>query len=458
MTTSKNNTGQVREIALEVLIEVLEKGGYSHKVLGQALTKYQYLEKQDRAFLSRLCEGTIERAIELDYIINQFSKVKVKKQKPVIRNILRMAVYQIKYMDAVPESAACNEAVKLANKKGFRTLKGFVNGVLRNVARNLDTITYPEEAKEPVKYLSIVYSMPEWIVEHYLSQYDKQTVKAMLERFQESKETTVRTNQLKMTAEELKAALEAEGVTVKAAEYLPYAYYISNYNYLGKLDTFRKGYFQVQDESSMLVGEIADVKENDVVIDVCAAPGGKSLHVAEKLKNTGMVYSRDLTYDKTSLIEDNAMRLGINNITIQTMDALELDKESLGKADVIICDLPCSGLGVIGKKPDIKYKVTKEQLSELATLQKEILKVVTQYVKPGGTLIYSTCTINKEENEENMRFIEKELGFTLESINEYLPESLHSETTKEGYLQLLPGIHHTDGFFISRFKNTKECI
>ncbi len=455
MTTSKKNTSQVRELALEIIIEVLEKGGYSHKVLGQALTKYQYLDKQERAFLSRLCEGTIERAIELDYIINQFSKVKVKKQKPVIRNILRMAVYQIKYMDAVPDSAACNEAVKLGVKKGFGTLRGFLNGVLRNITRNLDQITYPDELKEPIKYLSIHYSMPEWIVMKWMQEYDYATVKGMLERFNQTKETTIRTNLSKTTPEQLKEALEKEGVTVKDTTYLPYSFYISNYNFLNHLPEFREGMFQVQDESSMLVGEIAGVKENDIVIDVCAAPGGKTLHMAEKLNGTGMVYSRDLTYEKTAYIEENVERLGLTNVTVSAQDALVLDKDSVNKADVLICDLPCSGLGVIGKKPDIKYKMTKEQLGDLSKLQREILKVVTSYVKQGGTMIYSTCTINKEENEENMNFIVNELGFELESIDAYLPETLRNETTKKGYLQLLPGIHNTDGFFISRLKKVK---
>ncbi|MDO5293810.1 MAG: 16S rRNA (cytosine(967)-C(5))-methyltransferase RsmB [bacterium] len=455
MTTSKKNTSQVREVALEVIIEVLEKGGYSHKVLGQALTKYQYLDKQERAFLSRLCEGTIERAIELDYIINQFSKVKVKKQKPVIRNILRMAVYQIRYMDAVPDSAACNEAVKLGVKKGFGTLRGFINGVLRNISRNQEEITYPDQAKEPIKYLSIKYSMPEWIVLKWMKEYDYKTVEGILEKYNQSKATTIRTNLLKTTPEELKASLEKAGVTVKPASYMPYAFYISNYNYLSNLEEFREGLFQVQDESSMLVGEIADVKEDNIVIDVCAAPGGKTLHMAEKLKGTGMVYSRDLTYEKTAYIEENVLRLGIENVSVEARDALVLDQDSVGKADVVICDLPCSGLGVIGKKPDIKYKITEEQLSDLSKLQQEILKVVTTYVKPGGTLIYSTCTINKAENEDNMNFIVKELGFKLENIDTYLPKTLQNETTKEGYLQLIPGIHNTDGFFISRLKKVQ---
>lgn len=452
MTTNQKTVGQVRELALEVLIEVLEKGGYSHKCINGALKKYQYLEKQDRAFFSRLCEGTIEHAIELDYIINQFSKVKVKKQKPVIRNILRMAVYQIKYMDAVPDSAACNEAVKLATKKGFGTLKGFVNGVLRNISRNLEEVKYPDVTKEPMEYLHIRYSMPIWIVKHWLVEYDFSTVEAMLEQFMAPKVTTIRTNLNKMNTEELAEQVAAAGITVTPGAYLPYALKISGYNYIGKIPGFEEGQFVIQDESSMLVGEVAGVQKGMTVIDVCAAPGGKSLHVAEKLEGTGKVFSRDLTYEKTALIEENKNRLGVTNVTIQTMDALELDEESVEMADVVIADLPCSGLGVIGKKPDIKYKMEEQQLHDLAALQRDILRTVTRYVKPGGTMVYSTCTINKEENLNNAKWIASNFGFELESLDPYIPESMHSETTKQGYLQLLPGKHKTDGFFIAKLK------
>ena len=202
----------------------------------------------------------------------------------------------------------------------------------------------------------------------------------------------------------------------------------------------------------MLVGEVARVKEGMNAIDVCAAPGGKTLHIAEKLNGTGHVSSRDLTYEKTALIEENKERLGFTNVDIKAMDALTLDEKSVGVADLLIADLPCSGLGVIGKKPDIKYKMEEGQLKDLAALQRDILDVVTSYVKPGGTMIYSTCTINKEENVENTRYIVEKHGFVLESLDAYLPENLHSETTKQGYLQLLPGRHKTDGFYFARLR------
>jgi 16S rRNA (cytosine967-C5)-methyltransferase len=256
----------------------------------------------------------------------------------------------------------------------------------------------------------------------------------------------------KVSPDELKEILESDGVFVETGAYLSYAFHIGNYNYLNDLNAFHKGYFQVQDESSMLVGAVSGIREGDYVIDVCAAPGGKSLHAADILRSTGHVSSRDVSDYKVNLIADNINRLGYTNITAKVQDALILDQESIEKADVLLADLPCSGLGIIGKKPDIKYNVTKEKQKELVRLQRDILEVVHQYVKKGGTFIYSTCTINPEENIENVRWFMKEYHFQAESLNPYLPEILWSDTTKEGYLQLIPGIHQCDGFFIARLR------
>ena len=442
----------IRQLSLEILMKVVEEKEYSSVVIPQVLIVYQYLEKLERAFLTRLCEGTIERMLELDYVINEFSKVKVKKMKPVIRNILRMGVYQLMYMKQVPASAACNEAVKLAKKKGFQNLKGFVNGVLRNISRNLDNISYPDKEKQPFLYLSVTYSMPEWIVKLWVAQYGMEQTERMLQAGFADRPTTIRCNLQKNSVKQLREELEQAGVTVESGAYVDSALRISGYDYLQKLKAFQEGKFTVQDESSMLVGLVADIKPDQTVVDVCAAPGGKSLHAADLLKGTGMVSSRDVSERKVEKIEENCRRLGYTNMDMKVWDAREWDKEYIEKADVVIADLPCSGLGVMGKKNDIKYKTSPDSIKELAALQREILKTVVSYVKPGGTLIYSTCTVNEEENEQNMRWIESELGLRLDSMDPYLPASLKSSTTKDGYLQLLPGVHKTDGFFLCRFK------
>ena len=278
-----------REIILGILWEITEEERYSHVVIRETLEKYQYLEKRDRAFISRVTEGTMENLIELDYILEQFSTVKVKDMKPFIRNLLRMSVYQLKYMDSVPDSAVCNEAVKLAQKKGFYTLKNFVNGVLRNVARKLDQVVYPDKKKTPRKYLSVTYSMPEWILKKWLAQFDLQTVEAMCQSMRKESPTCIRCNLSKATKEEIIQSLKAQHITVKEVPYLDYALEISDYNYLQAIDAFKEGLFQVQDVSSMLVAEIADPKWGNYCIDVCAAPGGKSLHLSDKLAGSGYV-------------------------------------------------------------------------------------------------------------------------------------------------------------------------
>lgn len=427
-----------RELVLEMLIEIIEKNQYSHLILRDVLDKYQYLSKQERAFMTRLTEGTLEHLIELDYIIDSYSKTKVRKMKPMIRSILRMSVYQIKYMDSVPDSAVCNEAVKLAKRHGFGQLSGFVNGVLRNISRNISDVRYPDQ-KDMVRFLEVKYSMPQWIVKQWINDYGMEETEQILKGFDREKTLSIRTNTLKCTPEELRDKLKAEGVTVEPVKDLDYAFYISGFDYLNSLQSFEDGLFYVQDVSSMMAAELAAPKENDYVIDVCAAPGGKSTHLAEKLKGTGMVEARDLTDYKVDLIRDNIDRHELHNMKAVLMDATRYDEASVNKADVLICDLPCSGLGVLGRKTDIRYKISPEQEKELMELQRQILDTVHQYVKPGGTLVYSTCTIDKMENEDNVRwFADKYKDFVLKEER-----------------QLLPGQLGGDGFFLAKFIREK---
>ena len=424
-----------REIILETLLLITRDGEYSHIALKNVLDKYQYLEKRERAFITRVVEGTLERQIEIDYIINQFSKVKVNKQKPVIRTILRSSVYQLKYMDHVPDSAVCNEAVKLAVKKGFVNLKGFVNGVLRNISRNLESVKYPERSDE-VSYLSIVFSLPVWMVEKWIADYGTDAVENMGKAFLIERPVTVRRNTAVVLEDDFEKELKKDGVTYRKHPLLSYAYELTGYDYLAGLSGFQKGYFYVQDISSMQVAEWADPKTGDYVIDVCAAPGGKAIHMAEKLRESGHVEARDLTDYKVALIEENIERSGLDNIEAVRQDATVDDESSHEKADILIADLPCSGLGILGKKPDLKSKMTLETTKELAALQRQILSVVQKYVKSGGRLLYSTCTINREENEENTAwFVENFPNF--EKIREK---------------QMLPGNDMGDGFYIAEFR------
>lgn len=453
-----------REIVLAVLLEVTENGQFSHIILRDVLSKYQYLEKRERAFITRVTEGTLEHMIEIDYILDRFSKVKVKKMKPVIRGILRSAVYQLKYMDSVPDRAVCNEAVKLAVRKGFSGLKGYVNGVLRSVARGLDDVQYPGEKMEE---LSVRYSCPKWILDLWGRTYGTEVIEKMLNDFQQEKPVTIRCCLNRISPDRLRERLESEGITVEKHPYLPYAFQISGYDYLNDLAAFQEGFFTVQDISSMLVAEIASPEAGTQVIDVCAAPGGKALHTAEKLymaeaqllkdenaqknRTAGHVEARDLTEGKVELIRENIERTGLTNISAVCRDASVPDRDAEGRADLVIADLPCSGLGVIGKKPDLKYKASPEGIDSLVRLQQKILSCAQSYVKPGGTLIYSTCTVNPGENIDNVHwFLQQYPEFSPGDIRDRICPELRESVVEKGCIQLLPGVHKSDGFFIAR--------
>lgn len=462
MTQNRTQEVNQRMLVLEML---LTEDAYSHVIVRDVLNKYNYLSQQEKSFIKRLYEGTLERRIELDYVIGLYSKVGIDKMKKPIRAILRMGVYQIMYMDAVPDAAACNEAVKLAQKKGFATLKGFVNGVLRNVARGKDHITYPS--------LSVKYSMPEWIVGMWVQQLGEETTKTVLAGLLQAHPVTVRFRDVpgaagvdrKTAADAVQAALAARGGTMEQHSYLPCAYKVSGTDDLTSLPYYENGAFVVQDVSSMLavaaIG-IADWQSSGHktvrVLDLCAAPGGKSMLAADLLEQCGAAYeiiARDVSAAKVGLMQTNFERCGLKNVTAEVGDAVQRDEALVGTADIVIADVPCSGLGVTGKKRDIKYRISPDAIGALTALQREILAMAVSYLKPGGRLLFSTCTINQDENERQFAWLREEMKamkLTPVSLDSSLPACLHTDTTREGYLQLLPGVHDADGFFISVFE------
>lgn len=424
-----------REAALDILLAVDQKKEYSHIALQQTLQKYGYSGKQVRSFITRISEGTLENRICIDYIIDSFSKTKVSDMRPLIRNILRMSVYQLKYMDAVPASAICNEAVKLTAKRGMAGLKGFVNGVLRNIARNLEHIDYPDREREPLRYFSVVYSVPLWILEQWREAFDPDVIETMLRAMGQESPTTIRVNTSKITVEECRRLLEQQGITVRSGDYVNTALKISGYDTISRIRGYQEGFFSVQDESSMLAGIMAEPFPGARVLDVCAAPGGKTFHMADMLSGTGKIIARDVSAYKIEKIQENLDRFAFSNVELQIQNALELTEETLEWADIVIADLPCSGLGIMGKKKDIKYNASPENQKELVRLQRAILSVVWRYVKPGGILMYSTCTIHSEENEKNVRWLTEHYPFRLEAQR-----------------QLLPGRETCDGFFMARLR------
>ena len=413
---SDNKKINIREIAMETLIEILEHGQFSHIYLNAVLNKYAYLDKNERAFINRLVNGTVEYKLQLDFVIDEFSKTKVNKMKPIIRTIMRMGVYEIYYMDSVPDSATCNEYVKLAKKRGFAGLSGFVNGVLRNISREVN-----KDFTNP----SIKYSMPQWIVDKWISDYGDAKTEAILKGFFTAEELCIRVNLSKISRENLANRLEAQGIKIRICDNVKSAMYISDFDSINSIPEFNDGFFYVQDFSSQLVPYKALVSANSLVLDMCASPGGKALHCAS-IAQDGYVKARDLTEQKINLINENIDRTGATNIEAEVWDALKFDESSEEKYDVVIADLPCSGLGIIRKKPDIKYNQSKSSLAELVDLQRQMLDNAARYVKRGGILSYSTCTINVDENENQVKnFLSSHSEFKMVSSEQLLPDNNH---------------------------------
>ena len=447
----------VREVVLDILLELSRQNEYSNVLIAAALEKYNDLDGKEKAFIKRVSEGTIERRIQIDYVLERFSKVSVKKMKPLIRELLRMSCYQILFMENIPDAAVCNEAVKLAKKRKFQSLQGYVNGVLRAIARGKDQIEYPDRQTAYHEYLSVCYSMPMWLTEHFCKAYGDEQCEKILQAFLQQGAVSIRLQETldENERERLIAAWRKEGVEVRKSPYLPYAVEVQKTDGIRSLAGYAEGAFAVQDVSSMLVVEAAGISPGDTVIDVCAAPGGKALHTAAKLKGTGQVIACDVTTYKTDKIEENRDRLRMENVSVKVRDARVEDKELIGQADVLIADVPCSGLGVIGKKQDIKYRVTPESMQQVVQLQKEIIGNVVRYLKPDGTMMYSTCTMNPAENEEMVEWICREYGMEMQSMAQNMPEAFRDAADK-GFLQLIPGIHGTDGFFLAKLCRKKS--
>lgn len=440
----------LRSLSLDIVTEVLEDGVHLDTALHHMLKKWSALDKRDRSFISRLVKGTVERAIEMDYLLDLYSSVKVKKMKPLIRNLLRISVYQIRYMEQVPQSAVCNEAVKIANKRKFHNLSGFVNGILRKISREKESLSFPKREDGFVRYASVCYSMPEWIVRMWQEQCGEEKTEAMLQYFLNPASLTVRYagNDKKAWEEELKQA----GIAYEQSKGLSYAYRLQDIDTVTDIPGYKEGRFTVQDESSMLVAQIAGICPGMKIIDVCAAPGGKAMHAAALAGGDGLVSARDLTDYKVKKIIENAKRMQIKNMQVKVQDACLHVNEDEESADIVFADVPCSGLGVLGKKCDIKYHATQESLYELQQLQRKIITNAVSYVKKGGTFVYSTCTIHSGENEEQVEWMLQ--NFPLKPVPFYdeLPHRFKEAVKKEGYLQLLAGDYDTDGFFIAKFE------
>lgn len=428
-----------RKLALRILDEIENTHEFSHILLNQTFQRYE-IESSDRRFISHIVLGVLENKLLLDFYIRKLSAERFSRIHPSTVNLLRMGLYQILFMTKVPESAAVDESVELAKLISLKDSK-FVNGVLRSFIRQGKQIELPDRKRHPVTHLSVRYSFPEWLVKMWIEDYGIPFTEDLLAASNSTPKLSLRVNTNRISVEAFEKLLTDNGLVVTRSKLVPIGVIIEEMNRfsLTSLPGYDEGYFAVQDISSMCVGHYSDVKKDQIVIDLCAAPGGKATHVAQLLEGTGKVYAYDNQVSKLPLIEENVKRLRLENVEVLQGDALIYNEELDAKADLVLVDAPCSGLGIIRRKPDIKYNKSEESLMSLTEIQKSILKNAARYVKPGGTLMYSTCTINHAENQAAVDWLlECETDFEQVFINE-------SQS-----IQLFPNKHQTDGFFIAK--------
>lgn len=437
-----------REGALLILYEINEKDAFSNIAINQELRNKPY-KQLDKGLITELVYGVLENQIYIDYIIDQFLTHSIEKMNPYTLNLLRLGIYQLLFLDKIPDFAAVNETVNIS-KKYCKKTTGFINGVLRNIQRNGENIGFPNPEKDIIKYLSIKYSHPQWLVETFLNNFGRGFTEELLEANNAVPNLYVRINTLKIGIDDCIKLLIDEGYTVKQSPFIKEAVIVDGIHNIEQSDLYKKGYIQIQDFGSMLVAKILDPKEGDFIIDVCSAPGGKATHIAQLMNNKGTIIARDIHDHKLKLVGKNAERLGVTIIKTENFNGNDLDKNLLSRADKVLVDAPCSGLGIIRRKPEIKYRKQPADIESIMTIQYDILKNASKYLKPGGELVYSTCTINPKENEGIVQeFLDRNSDYTLVDIGDKYKGFIPGEHAKN-MIQLYPNIHNTDGFFISK--------
>ncbi len=426
-----------RQVALDVVTSVLKNKTYLNLELKRALRPE--MSREDRRFITALANTAIENLYRVDYVIDQF--VTAKRVHTVIKNILRLGVCQLMFFESVPTSAAVNESVKLAEQNGKKQLKGFVNATLRNIAQNLGSVEYPDEKTDLIGYLHTMYSYPEWLCEKYVKDYGAEQAEAIC-GYVGRAGTCVRLNEIRR-----KEPLQGYGPGL----YCEDAYYIKHADNIENMPLFKSGEITVQGEASMVCVRAAGIRKMDHVLDACAAPGGKSVYAAQFARE-GSVTALDIHEHRVGLIRNTAERLGAKNVTAVCADASQFVPEYAMKFDVVLVDAPCSALGLLYRKPDIKILKSAEDIPKLVELQKAILSNCARYVKKGGTLLYSTCTIDRQENGGNIRwFLNNCGGFEPADFKNDIPEALMARSNGSE-LQLFPHIDRIDGFYMSRLR------
>lgn len=444
-------------MAVQILTRVEVEGAYSNLLLHKTLARLK--DSRDRQFVTLLVNGTLKHRLTLDYALRRHLSKSMSALPHEVRAILRIGAFQLLFVDKVPPAAAVNESVELA--KSFTKYTGLVNVVLRKVMEKGWAISWPDAKREAVRYLSVRYSHPEWLVQRWLKRWGSEETEALCRINNEPAPIWIRTNTLKISRPDLAERLKEEGITVELGARVPESLRIQDFGALDQLDSFRKGLFTVQDESSQLVAHVAAPQPGQSVLDACSAPGGKSSHLAQIMENRGEILAFDIHEHKLELINQLAHRLGITIIDAQLGDARNLPGIRLESQDCVLADVPCSGLGVLRRKADMRWQKDEKDLQELPSLQWAILERAASCVKKGGTLIYTTCTIEPEENFELVKkFRTVHSEFEPVDLSNYLPFTLTDprdiQQARKGMLQLLPHRHEMDGFFLAKFRRIEH--
>jgi len=453
MDQNNQNHNIARETALEILKEVNQDGKYANISLKENL-RGRSLTGRDAAFVTQLVYGTLEKQIAIDYFLKKFATF--KRVNPWIINILRLGAYQILYLDRVPDSAACNEAVKLCKKHGLFALQGFVNGILRNVSRSKEKLLSDITSLPSAERLSLRYSYPLWLAKKWIRDYGEQTAEAIMTAPDNDSLVSIRANLIKTTIDSLREQLTQSGINAEEGVHFEDALRVSGMGDVEDNALYRDGWFAVQGESSMLAVRVTDPQPGESILDACSSPGGKAVYMAQLMNNKGRITAWDIHPHRVELIEWNKIRMGASIVKPVQSDASVHHSELKEAFDRILIDAPCSGLGVIHKKPDIKNRIAPEMLAYLPELQYRILEACSSYVKAGGVLVYSTCTINPAENNELViKFLENHPDFALDDPSPFMPVSM-KDAVKNGMIQLIPSLHKTDGFFIARMRRVSR--
>jgi 16S rRNA (cytosine967-C5)-methyltransferase len=436
-----------RYSAIMVLSRFERSDSYLDRLVAYELTNSK-LNHLDKGLFTELVNGVIRWKGKLDYVLVGFYQGDYLKCLNVVKNALRVALYQILFLNKIPVSAAINESVEIVkNIQGDKTA-GIVNGVLRTITRNIDNIRYPEKDDDPIYYYSVVYSHPRWMIRRWIDRFGEAETEQILVKNNQRPYLPLRVNTLKASSEEIAAVLADMKFNYYTSKYFPNTFILKTSRAdIASLEIFRKGKVTAQDPAASLAAMLAAPKPGETVIDFCSAPGGKAFLMAELMIDKGRIVSVDKYNNKINLIAEGARRLGFNSIETIVADARTVEFDFL--ADTVFVDAPCTGLGTLSKKPDIKWKKEREDVYKMSELQREIITNAVKYVKPGGILVYSTCSIEPEENQANAEwFLENYPDFTLEPAQNFI----HKEVVSNGYLATMPHIHHIDGAFAARFR------